>query len=125
MTIRNLVIVVLIMLLAGAPPVEAQQAVGESDVLRVLAEALGPGALVTVRLKDGSRVRGTLLQVSTADLLIQQNTRIKVAPRTLPLAEIQSIERRKEGPSPGAKVLAGAGIAALVIFLLVIGTSGG
>jgi hypothetical protein len=40
--------------------------------------------------------------------------------RELEFADVQSIETRKEGMSPGAKVLAGAGAAAGVVVLLAV-----
>ena len=116
MTIRKYVIAALIMtLVAGVLPARAQQAVSEVDVWRTFAQTLDPGTFVMVQLKDGSRVRGTFLQVSTDTLLVKPKTRVPVPARAVPLAGIESIERKKEGMSPGLKIVVGMGVGAAFI----------
>ena len=129
MTIRKYVIAALIMtLVAGVLPARAQQAaVSEVDVWRTFAQTLDPGTFVMVQLKDGSRVRGTFLQVSTDTLLVKPKTRVPVPARAVPLAGIESIERKKEGMSPGLKIVIGMGVGAAVILawgILAVLTSG-
>lgn len=109
MTLKQAVIPFLIVLLA-ASPVRAQQDVGNPDVWGRFAERLGPGALVTVHLKDGSHIKGHLIAVSSDALQVKPKTRIAVPMRAVPLDAIESIERKGEGMSPGSKVSLGVGI---------------
>jgi hypothetical protein len=118
MNMCNTVIPILIALLA-ANPVRAQQSAGnQSDMWRTFAEKLDPGALVTVRLKDGSHFKGHLIQVSPEALQVKPKTRIAVPVRAVPLGAIESIQREKDGMSPGAKVALGVGVGAATFLIL-------
>jgi hypothetical protein len=114
------VIPVLIVLLAAAPAMGRQSA-NQSELWRTFAERLEPGALVTVRLKDGSRFKAHLIKVSAEALDVKPKTRIPVPVRAVPLDTIESIQPEKQGMSPGAKVALGVGLglaSALVLTFL-------
>jgi hypothetical protein len=72
---------------------------------------------VSVRLKDGKRVVGTVLAHSEDSLVLKPRTRVPVAARAIAFTDIESIERKKPGWSPGAKVLLGAGVSFGVLML--------
>jgi hypothetical protein len=105
----------------AASPVRAQQgAASHSDVWGSFAERLGPGTLVTVRLKDGSHFKGRLIAVSSDALQVKPKTRIAVPIRAVPLDTVESIEREKEvGMSPGGKVALGVGVGVGTTLVLV------
>lgn len=108
---------VLAMLTPGA--VQAQvSATGEAERWHDLAARLEPASLVSVRLKDGSRTRGTLVSVGPSSMTLAPKTRIPVPPRDIRFDEVASIERAKQGMNPGAKVVISA--AAVVGGLLAI-----
>ena len=88
----------------------AQASVNEAQSWRALAGTLEPAAVVSVRLKDGKRVVGTVLAHSEDALVLKPRTRVPVAARAIAFTDIESIERKKPGWSPGAKVLLGAGV---------------
>ena len=88
----------------------AQPSVNEAQSWRALVAALEPAAMVSVRLKDGKRVVGTVLEHSEDSLILKPRTRVPVAARAIAFSDIESIERKKPGWSPGAKVLFGAGV---------------
>jgi hypothetical protein len=88
----------------------AQQSVNEAQSWRAVAATLEPAALVSVRLKDGKRVVGTVLAHSDDSLVLKPRTRVPVAARAIAFTDIESIERKKTGWSPGAKVLLGAAV---------------
>ena len=87
----------------------AQQA-DEARAWRALAAALEPAAMVSIRLKDGKHIVGTILDRSDDSLVLKPRTRVPVAARAIAFTDIESIERKKAGMSPGAKVLLGVGV---------------
>lgn len=96
---------------AGVTPTAAQW--------RSTVERLEPAAYVTLRLRDGTERKGTVLVAEDEILLFQPRTRIRVRPVEVRYEEIAALERAKLGMSPGARVLAGTG--AVVGGLFVIG----
>jgi hypothetical protein len=111
---------VLTSLLASPPTARAQQVeTGESDRWRVVVSKLEPAAFVSVRLKNGSHVKGTVLGVDERTFAIKPKTRIPVAARDLPFDDVVSIERTREGLNPGSKVLIGAAGVVGGLFVLV------
>jgi hypothetical protein len=70
---------------------------------------------VRVRLKDGTTVKGHLIQVASNSFRVKPKTRIAVPIRDLTFTNIASIERQNEGWSPGTKVLTGVGIGAAAV----------
>ena len=89
----------------------------EAQSWRTLAASLEPAATVTVRLKDGKRVVGTVLEHSEQSLVLKPRTRVPVPARAIAFSEIESIERKKIGWSPGAKVLLGVGVSVGALML--------
>jgi hypothetical protein len=96
----------------------AQERVPADGGWIAVAQALGPGAFVAIRTKDGDRLKGTLIQSSADAIRVQPRTRIPVAVRDIAYTDIDFLERtRKPGMSPGAKVVLGVGIGAGVALL--------
>jgi hypothetical protein len=95
----------------------AQQPPNEAQSWRALSASLEPAAMVSVRLKDGKRVVGTVLEHSEQSLVLKPHTRVPVPARAIAFSEIESIERKKIGWSPGAKVLLGVGVSLGVLML--------
>ena len=106
---RSVLATVLVFALATTS-LGAQQSVNEEQSWRHLVAALEPAALVSLRLKDGTHVVGTILEQSEDSLVMKPRTRIPVAARAIPFRDIDSIERKKVGWSPGAKVIFGIGV---------------
>jgi hypothetical protein len=115
MRVKSLVIHLLVLLIA-APPAVAGQRRESPEVWRTFAERLDAGAFVMVRLHDGTTMKGHVIDVAGDALRFKPKTRIPVAIRDLPFADIESIERQKPGLSPGSKVLIGIGVGAGAIF---------
>jgi hypothetical protein len=111
-TWRAATIVMLVTALAA--PARAQ----DSRDWRQLAASLRPGTRVEVHLEDGSHVDGTVIAQDTDLLVINPRTRIPVAPWRVAYGEIRSIDvKRRDGLSPGAKVLVGFGVGAAAVFV--------
>jgi hypothetical protein len=113
MSMRSVIVSCLVILLI----VPAAHAQDRSDLWHDFAQKLAPGSFVIVNLKDGKRVEGRVVQVAPDTMTVLPKTRIVVPARMLAFADVDSIDARKEGMSPGAKVLIGVASAAGVIFL--------
>lgn len=83
---------------------------------------LEPAAFVSLRLKDGHRVKGTVLAANDRSFTFMPRTRIPVAARDVRYEEVATLERAREGMSPGAKVLigAGAGVGGFLLLILTL-----
>jgi hypothetical protein len=111
-TLTSAVVVVLIALL-GAPDLLAQPPAVSADVWRAFVEKLHVGSTVKVRLKDGTRVKATLLQVSPDAMTIQPKTRIPVEPQAVPFSTIESLDvDRSNGIGVGKAIAIGVASAA-------------
>jgi hypothetical protein len=108
----------LLIIMLTAPIVMAKQRREPVEVWRSFAERLEVGAFVRVRLIDHKQVKGYLVMVDGDVLRIKPKTRVPVAIRDLQFADIESIERQKEGWSPGTKVLTGVGVGTGIVLLV-------
>lgn len=104
-------------LVASSLPAGASQE--EARAWRTLAASLPPASAVEVRLKNGERIKGTLVEYSEDALLLKPRTRIPVPGRSIQYDTIDSIERKEPGMSPDKKVLIGIGTGFGVVLLLV------
>lgn len=119
-SLRRFVVLGLIATMLGTPGVasaQPQTAPNEPQLWKTMLERLDAGALVAVRLKDGSRTRGTVLHVGDDTFTFKPQTRIAVPAREVAFADVTTIERQKHSMSPAQKVLLGAGIGAGSFFL--------
>lgn len=90
-----------------------------------MAEGLPPQFLVTVRLADGTRLKGRLMELTADTLVIQRKTRLRVSPTVVNAAAVRSVSSDKEGASPGRKVvmvIGGIGLAVLAVAMTVLAT---
>ena len=118
---RALIVALLISQLTTPSWAQSQPlAAGETARWRALVQALEPAAFVSIRLVDGSKLKGTLVAADDETFLIKPRTRIAVAARELRYDSIVSLERSTPGMSPGAKVLiaAGAGVGGFMLLML-------
>ena len=114
---RATAVLVLLALLFPTAPATAQPAPRDADAWRALAVAIAPGAFVSVRTKDGTRVRGTLVQQVEGGIVVKPKTRLPSPMRTIAFTDIDDMERAKPGMNPGLKVVLGVGIGAGVMLL--------
>jgi hypothetical protein len=118
--LRRLLVAVLTWTLAGLPSTSLAQpmAPGEEQLWRSLVTRLEAGALVSVRLRDGTLTKGTALGVDADTFSFKPVTRIPVPARQIPFTEVASIERQHRSMSPAKKVLLGLGIGTGVYMLV-------
>ena len=110
MNIQSIVICVLTVFLAALPSM-ARNAQEPPGVWQAFAQKPEAGAFVRLRLKDGSQVKGHFILSSGDTFQLKPKTRIPVPIRDFQFTDIQSIDRQREGWSPGTKVLTGVGVA--------------
>jgi hypothetical protein len=120
MSFQSIASIALIALLATGQPASAQQPASETESWQTLVSRLEAGASVEVRLKNGSRVRGTVVTSDAETLRVKPHTRLPEPIRTIPFSDVDSVERWKEGMMPGTKTLIGIGVGAGVVFLGVV-----
>ena len=110
----------LVVVMLSVPSLAQAQRPAPDDAERwyALVTQLEPEALVSVRLKDGTRMKGTVVAADPAAFMLLPRTRIPVAARDLRYEDIASIERSRRGMNAGAKVLLGAGVCAAGLLLL-------
>ena len=113
--------------LLGTSSAVARQPVANADLWRAFVEKLHVGSTLKVRLKDGTRVKATLLQVSREAITIQPRTRIPVEPQSVPFDAIESLDLdRSKGIGVGKAIAIGVASAAgafvgmmLIVFAVV------
>jgi hypothetical protein len=116
---RRVIVALLIAALLARWPANAQQQTSpeEAAMWRTLVAGLKPAALVSVRLKDGSHFKGTVLRVDAEAFAVKPLTRIPVAARNVRFDDVVTLRPEKVSMSPGKKVLLGVGIGAAVYVL--------
>lgn len=120
MSMRIVIAAVLTALLSAPSSAVFAQPVSTAEQWHAFAGKLPVGSFVSVRLADGTRFKGTLVGVADAELAVQPRTRIPVALRTVPFADIAEIEPQKRPMSAGRKVVTGVAVGAGVYMALVI-----
>jgi hypothetical protein len=104
----------------------AQPASPDAERWRAVAQRLESGARIEVRLRDGTKVRGTLVSVEETAMEVLPYTRVQMPVRALAFRDVDVIERWRKGWSPGAKTLVTIGVgvgASLLVAALVLAAS--
>jgi hypothetical protein len=96
---------------------EAPQNRITAEVWRAFVERLEPGAYIRIRLTDHTQIKGHFIPSTGDSVRIKPKTRIPVPIRDVQLIDIESIDRQKEGWSPGSKVLTGVAIGCGTVLL--------
>jgi hypothetical protein len=119
---KRVIVALLIAALLAPWRANAQQQTSpaEAGMWRTLVAGLTPAALVSVRLKDGSRFKGTVLRVDAETFAVKPLTRIPVAARDVRFDDVVTLRPERMSMSPGKKVLLGVGIGAAVYMLTVV-----
>ena len=105
MTIRSGIGAALLAVLAANQPVLAQRAPTSADRWHAVAAGLGAGTPIEVRLRDGSKVRGTLVSVDETAMQVLPFTRVPVPVQTVGFRDVDVLDQWRKGWSPGAKTL--------------------
>jgi hypothetical protein len=109
-----------LVVLLAAPAYAAPPTQDSAEMWRAFARQLTLGAPIKVRTTDGKTIEAQLVYVTADAVRVSPKTRVPVPVREIPFASIDRIEKRHEGWSPGAKVLAGVGIAGSVALIAFI-----
>src|SRR5262245_36626997 len=106
MSVQSIVISLLIAFLA-APSAIARHRQDSPELWQAFAQKLEAGAFVRVHLKKGKAIKGYFIPSSDGVFRLKPKTRIPVPVREFQFSDIDSIDRQRDGWSPGAKVLTG------------------
>lgn len=112
MTARSWVVALLLAVLAANQAVLAQPAPTNAERWRAFAERLGAGARVEVQLRDGTKMRGTLVSVDETAMQVLPYTRVPVPVLAVAFRDVDVMDLWRKGWSPGTKTLVsiGAGV---------------
>lgn len=121
MSAQRVIAIVLGIALALTPAAASARSttVQDPSVWRSLVERLDPAAFVSVRLADGTRMKGTVVAVGDVDFTVQPHTRIPVSVRTVRYDQVESLEPQKRPMSAGRKVITGIGVGVVTYLVLV------
>jgi hypothetical protein len=124
MTSRRTLIIVLMASILAAPLAAQPPRTGRGEVeqWRTLVQQLEPAAFVSVKLADGSTLKGTVLAASADSFTLKPRTRIAVPARDLRYGEVVSLERARQGMNSGTKVLVGVGASVGAFLVIVLAT---
>ena len=123
MTCRMFVGVWMLASLLWTPGLTMAQTVNDDAAKwHVVVERMEPAALVSIRLKDGTSLKGTILSAEAESFTLKPRTRIPVAGRDIRYDAIASLERTTVGMSPAKKVLIGVatGVGASVVLVAIL-----
>jgi hypothetical protein len=90
----------------------------DQQLWRSFAQRLPTGSFVVVQLNNGKTLEGHLVKVTDDAIAVRPKKRLPEPVRVIALADVASIDARREGISPGAKVLIGVGSAMAVVLVL-------
>ena len=116
MTIRSGMAAALLVVVAANQPALAQRAPTSADRWRAVAAGLEDGTLVEVHLRDGSRVRGTLVSLDETAMQVLPHTRVPVPVRAIAFRDVDVLDQWRKGLSPGARtlVVVGSGVSVML-----------
>src|SRR5512145_1161556 len=100
--------IVMLVLLANASTIVAQKTSGTADEWEAV-KALVPGEKLSVRLKDGKKVEGTVRGVSDTQLMLTRGSAATDLNRET-ISKVYRIVSRSTGRSIGKSTAMGAGI---------------
>jgi hypothetical protein len=120
--LRTIALLTIAALLAGSEARGGQSATVDAPRWRAAIAALEPAAFVSLRLRNGKRLKGTVVATDERTFVFAPRTRIPVDPVEIAYADVAALERTKPGMSPGLKVLIG-GAAGVGGFLMIIVTA--
>ena len=121
MTRTSLIALTLVALLCATTHAQPQPS-QEPAAWQAMAATLPAGAFVEIRLKDGRRFRGAVLERGAEALIFKPKTRVPVPAAEIAFRDIDSIEARTPGMSPGKKVV--IGVASALAGAVILGLAG-
>jgi hypothetical protein len=94
---------------AGRAPVTAvpQASVVDTKTMADYVRRLPAGSKVRIERRDGTTLRGTLMNASDETIVVQRNTRIPEAPINVPLQDLTRVTLDTTGMSTGKAVAIG------------------
>jgi hypothetical protein len=118
---RHVLVPILVLILAMPGVAHAQQP--DAQLWRSFVEKVDIGTTLKMRLKEGQRVKATLLQVSPEAIVVKPKTRVPVPAQSVPFEAIESLEIDRPGGIGVGKAVAigvASGVGAFLGMLLIV-----
>ncbi len=115
---QRLITFATIISLLGAPVgvcAQSAAAMPQGNAARTFAGTLAPSSFIVVQLRDGTRIKGTLIEVSNDELVLNPGTSVGPLIRHLPWLQIASVERAKAAMSGRKKAKIAILVGAVVV----------
>jgi hypothetical protein len=104
---RAITRLVITTVLIGVLATQSIAAQTSSEIWRSFAERVEVGTELNVRLKDGQRLRATLVGVRDDAMLLQPRTRVPVPIQAVPYEDVIRLERTSKGIGAGKAIAIG------------------
>jgi hypothetical protein len=120
-TLKSIVSATLLCLLIAAPLQAQTMETADARVARAQVERIPIGATVTLRMRDGERLKAVLFSADEAGIRVKPATRVPEPSRRIAYDRIERIERKRDHVSVGKYVGVGSAIGAGMLLLLLAG----
>lgn len=120
-TLKSIAAATLFCLLIAAPLRAQMTETPDARVARAQVEQIPIGATVTLRMRDGERLKAVLFSADEAGIRVKPATRVPEPSRRIAYDQIERIERKRDHVSVGKYVGVGSAIGAGVLLLLLAG----
>jgi len=120
-TLRSIAAATLLCLPIAAPVRARTTERPDARVARAQVEQIPIGATVTLRMRDGERLKAVLFSADEAGIRVKPATRVPEPSRRIAYDQIERIERKQDHVSVGKYVGIGSAIGAGVLLLVLAG----
>jgi hypothetical protein len=120
-TLKSIAAATLFCLLIAAPLRAQMTETPDARVARAQVEQIPIGATVTLRMRDGERLKAVLFSADEAGIRVKPATRVPEPSRRIAYDRIERIDRKRDHVSVGKYVGVGSAIGAGMLLLLLAG----
>jgi hypothetical protein len=119
--LNSIALATLLFMLVGTPLRAQTTDRPDARFARTLVEAIPIGATVTLRTRDGERLKAVLFSADEVGIRVKPATRVPEPSRRIAYDQIERIERHQDHVSVGKYAGVGSAIGAAVLLLLLAG----
>lgn len=120
-TLKSIAPATLLCLLIAAPLRAQTRETPDARVARTQVEQIPIGATVTLRTRDGERLKAVLFSADETGVRVKPATRVPEPSRRIAYDQIERIERKRDHVSVGKYAGIGSAIGAAALLLLLAG----
>jgi hypothetical protein len=120
-TMKSIASLIFLCLLAAVPLRAQTTETPDARLARAQVEQIPIGATVTLRMRDGERLKAVLFSADEAGVRVKPATRVPEPSRRVTYDQIERIERKRDHVSVGKYAGIGGAIGAAALLLLLAG----